>query len=103
HYNLLIVHEVIERELPASSVLQPLLADLVATYMKIPDFTGHAFEILGLVDKDVSCLVIVIDYKLGKALFHNIFPNHRITGYELAEIRAFHQMQGHQLLTEETE
>jgi hypothetical protein len=41
----LIVHKIVEGELPASAVLQPLLADLVAAHVKLPDLFGDALFI----------------------------------------------------------
>jgi hypothetical protein len=67
HNHLLIVHEVVEGELPAPAVLQPLLTNLVAAHMEFPDFFGNAFEVLGLVDVNIARLAFLVGNELGEA------------------------------------
>ena len=88
HHHLLIVHQIVEGELPAPPVLEPLLTDPVAAHMKLPDLLGYALEVLGLVDVDVARRSLLVGHELGKALLHDVVSGHGIAGYELAEIGA---------------
>ena len=91
------------RTAAAPSILEPFLAYLVAAHMKLPDLSGHALEVLSLVDVDIARAAILIGYEFGKALLHGVVANHRIAGYELAEIRALQQVQRHQLLAQDAQ
>jgi hypothetical protein len=82
------VHQVVEGEMSAPPVLEPLLTDLIAADVKLPDLLRDALEVLGFVDVDVSRHSLLVSHELGKALLHDVVPNDRITGYELAEIWA---------------
>ena len=103
HHHLLIVHEVVEGELPAPPVLEPLLTDPVAANVKLPNLLWNALEVLAPVDVDVARRSFFVGYELGKALPHDVVPGHGIAGYELAELGALQQMQGHQLLSQDAE
>ena len=80
------MHEVVEGELPSSAVLQPLLANLVAANVKLPDLGWDALEILGLIDEDEARLAFLVGCKLGKSLLNEIISGNRIAGYELRDL-----------------
>jgi hypothetical protein len=44
-----VVHEIVERKLPAPVILDPLLRDLVAAHVKLPDLFGYTLEVLGII------------------------------------------------------
>ena len=71
--------------------------------MKFPDLFGHALEVLDLVDVDVTGRTLLVGYKLGKALLHNVVSHHGIAGDELAEIGALQEVQRHQLLSQDAQ
>jgi len=71
--------------------------------MKLPDLLGHALEVLALIDVDVTGRFLLVGYKLGKALLHNVVSYNRIAGDELAEIGALQQVQRHQLLSQDAQ
>src|SRR5579885_501301 len=54
--NLLILSQIVQRQRAALAVLEPLLTDLIASDMKLPDVSGHVFKILRLVDPDAAHL-----------------------------------------------
>jgi hypothetical protein len=56
--------------LPASSVFQPFLTDLVASHVKLPDIFGNAFEVLRLVDEDIPRPVILISNIFGESFLN---------------------------------
>ena len=62
------MHEVIERKLPAPAVLKPLMADLIAAHLKLPDLFWYTLEVLGLVDVNVARLALFVHNELGEAL-----------------------------------
>ena len=97
------MHEIVKGQLPATSVLQPLLADLVAAYVKIPDLPGYALEVLRPVDVDVARLAFLVDHEFGKALLYNIISRHRIASEKLGDLGRLQQVQRDQLLAQEAE
>lgn len=53
--DLLVVINVVRGKLAAFAVFQPLLADLVAADLELPNLFGHSVEILRIVDIDAAC------------------------------------------------
>jgi len=100
HDHLLIVHEIVEGELSAPAILEPLLADLVAAHVKLPDLFGDALEVLRLVDVDVARFSFFVDHELGEALLHDIVARHGIAGKKLGELGRLQQVQCYQFLTQ---
>ena len=70
----LIVHEVIERKLPAPAVLEPFFQDLIAAHVKLPDLFGYTLKVLGLVDEDVARLALFDTTNLGKPFSTKLSP-----------------------------
>ena len=97
------MHEIVKGELPAPAVLEPLLADLVAAHVKLPDLLGDALEVLRLVDVDVARFSFLVDHELGKALLHDIVARHRIAGEKLGELGRLQQMQRHEFLAQDAQ
>lgn len=51
---MLVMREVVVGELAAFAILEPLLANLIAANVKVPNFGRHAFEVLLAIDPDSS-------------------------------------------------
>ena len=62
HHNFLVVVQVIIGQRPAFAVFEPLLGNLVATDMELPDLQRNAIKILCFVDVDTLVIVIMVTF-----------------------------------------
>lgn len=86
--------DIVVAERATAAVFEPFLGGLVAADVEFPDGLGHAVEVLGIVDVDVTVI------KLGIALGNHIISLAEIAVAHLLQGVVLQQMQGDQLRTD---